>query len=452
MSAIKGSVLVLGSGMCAPALVQYLDHHDYKVILASRTLAAAQKLAEGKKHVVPKRLDIEAADGEKLLEELVPQADAVISMLPYIHHPIAAKIAVKHKKHFLTTSYTTDAMKSLDQAAKDAGVIIINECGVDPGTDHMSAMRVIHRVHKNGGSISSFTSFCGGLPAPSCNDNPFGYKLSWAPRGVLLASRNAARYLKDGKIVEIKGEDLFDNYEVVEIPELGQKNSKIEAYPNRDSTKYIEVYGIPETKTILRGTYRNLGWCPTIKKLADLGYLSVDKQDLGGKTYAEVTAYLVGASKENVKQAVASKFGLDASHLIISNMEWIGLFSNEVVPKESGVSYLDALCHLFKEKLVYKPGEQDMLLMRHNFVADYPDRREYLSSTLIDFGIKNGHTSMSRTVGLPVAIAARLVLEGKIKLVGLQFPIIPEVYEPILDELEKDNIKFIEKVDKVEKK
>jgi len=264
-----------------------------------------------------------------------------------------------------------------------------------------------------------------------------------------LASRNAAHYLKDGKIVDIKGEDLFDNFEIVDFPELGEKNRRIEAYPNRDSTKYIDVYGIPETRTILRGTYRNEGWCPTIKKIADLGYLSIEKQDLGGKTYDQVTGQLIGAS-ENIKEKVAAKFNLPIDHKIISNMEWIGLFSNEVVPKESSGTYLDALCHLFKEKLVYKPGERDLILMKHEFIAEYSDRREYISSTLIDYGIPNGHTSMSRTVGLPVAITTRLVLEGKIKLTGLQLPIVPQLYNLILNELEKENIKFIEKVEKVE--
>jgi saccharopine dehydrogenase (NADP+, L-glutamate forming)/spermidine synthase len=309
-------------------------------------------------------------------------------------------------------------------------------------------MRVIDRATKEGGKVISFTSFCGGLPAPDSNNNPFGYKLSWAPRGVLLASKNDAAFLKDGKDVFIPGKDLFDNFHVVDIQGAG----KFEGYPNRNSKQYIDIYGIKDTQTMIRGTYRNIGWCQTIKKIGDLGYLDVAEQNFEGKTYIDLIKQKLNfTNSADVRQKVAEATGLAADSFIISNMEWIGMFSDKKVdPKDK--TYLDALCALFKEKLQYAPGERDMLVMRHEFVIDYPDRVETVSSTLLDYGIPNGDSSMSRTVSLPVAIAVRLVLQGKIKLTGLQIPIIPELYTPILDELQQLGINFVERVEKVEKK
>jgi saccharopine dehydrogenase (NADP+, L-glutamate forming)/spermidine synthase len=442
------TVLILGAGMSCPPLPKYLDQHGYNVIVANRTLSKAQHIVDQcSKSARAVELDIEKPEGVALLEQLTPQVDAVVSMLPYLFHPVAARIAIHHKKHFFTTSYVSDTMRGFDQAAKDAGVILINECGIDPGCDHASAMRVMDAVRAKGGKITSFTSYCGGLPATECNDNPFGYKLSWAPRGVLLASRNDARFLRGGQEVFIPGKDLFDNFELDKIEGLGE----FERYPNRNSCTYIDVYGLRETvQTMMRGTYRNKGWCPTIKKLADVGYLNIDDTDLSQYTYKELTAHLVGADKAappaDVRRAIASKVNIKPEDPILDRIEWIGLLSGRKVTARSN---LDALCDLFKERLVYKPGERDMLLMRHEFVAEYPDRTEHLSSTLIDYGIPNGDTSMMRTVSYPVAIAVRLVLEGRIRLTGIQIPVIPELYNPILDELETLGIKFVDKADRV---
>jgi len=451
MSNSDKTVLILGSGLVSPPLIKYLSAHGFNVIVANRTLSNAQKIVNGVGNATAVQIDVETPEGVKLLDEYVPKCDAVVSMLPYLFHLVAAKAAMKYKKHFFTTSYTTDAMRALDAEAKQAGVIIVNECGVDPGTDHMSAMRAVHAAKAKGGECISFTSFCGGLPAPDNNDNPFGYKFSWAPRGVLLASRNDAHFLKDGKDVSIDGKDLFDNFEVVEIPGVGT----FEAYPNRNSKQYIDVYNLPKTQTMIRGTYRYKGWCPTVKKIADLGYLDLSAQVFDHKTMADLTREKADATDamtaSELKTRVAKKLGLDVNDYRINNMEWLGLFSDQPVPK--GVdTFLDALCHVCKEKMQYKAGERDMLVMRHEMVFDYPDRKEFVTCTMVDYGIPNGDSSMSRTVSIPVAIAVRLVLEGKTTLTGIQIPTIPELYNPILDELETLNIKYVEKVEKVEKK
>ena len=263
-------ILCLGAGLVARPYIQYLSDNDFHVIVASRTKSKADRLIEGCNNTEAVAFNI--AEDDELLEELTKKADLVCSLLPYTYHVKAAKVAIKHKTHFCTTSYISDEMKALEGEAKNAGILLLNECGVDPGIDHMSAMKIIDEVHNNNGKIESFTSFTGGLPAPDSNNNPYGYKLSWSPRGVLLAGRNDAQFLRDGKEVKILGSDLFSNYELMEVPGMGT----FEGYPNRDSLSYIDIYEISETKTMLRGTFRNIGWCGTLDKIADLGLLDIE--------------------------------------------------------------------------------------------------------------------------------------------------------------------------------
>jgi saccharopine dehydrogenase (NADP+, L-glutamate forming) len=431
------SVLCLGAGLVARPYIQYMCKYGFNVIVASRTVEKANHLIEGCEHAEAIALNITKDD--TFLEELVSRVDLVCSLLPNTLHVKAANVAIRHKKHFCTTSYISKEMQALDREAKEAGVLLLNECGVDPGIDHMSAMKVIDHIHSNHGKVVSFTSFTGGLPAPDANNNPFGYKLSWSPRGVLLASRSDAHFLKDGNQVDISGSDLFDNYEIMEVPGAG----KFEGYPNRDSLSYIDIYNIPETKTMLRGTLRNIGWCPTLKKIADLGLLDIDEHNLRGLTFVQMMNTLVSANGDII-EAVSQHLKLGRDDPIIDRLEWIGLFSDEEIP-EGINTYLDALCYLFERKLQYGPGERDMLIMHHEFTAQYSNRQERITSSLIDYGIPNGDSSMSRTVALPVAIASRMILEGTIRVVGVHRPILPEIYNPVLQELERLGISFGEK-------
>ncbi|MHA2142143.1 MAG: saccharopine dehydrogenase C-terminal domain-containing protein [Candidatus Thorarchaeota archaeon] len=436
-------VLCLGAGLVARPYVQYLSDHGFHVVVASRTKSKAERLIEGCKNAEVVTFNIKTDDD--LLDELTSQADLICSLLPYTYHVKAAKVALKYRKPFCTTSYISDEMKALDEEARTAGILILNECGVDPGIDHMSAMQIIDHVHNQGGKIASFTSFTGGLPAPDANDNPFGYKLSWSPRGVLLAGRNDAQFLRDGKEVKINGPDLFDHYEIVEVPGAG----KFEGYPNRDSMPFIDYYGIQETKTMQRGTYRNLGWCGTLKKVADLGLLAIEERSFSGMTYAEMMNELVQAKEsESTAEATSRKAGLKRDDPIIQRLDWLGLFSNQEVPSDV-TTYLDSVCNLFEQKLKYAPGERDMIVMHHEFIAEYSDYKEKITSTMIDYGLPNGDSSMSRTVALPVAIASRMILEGSIKLIGVHRPVMPEIYEPILKELESLDIKLNERTTKL---
>ena len=292
-------VLCLGAGLVARPFIQYLSDNDFHVVVASRTISKAERLIEGCENAEAVAFNI--AKDDELLEKLTKEADLVCSLLPYTFHVKAAKVAIRHKTHFCTTSYISDEMKALDDEAKTAGILLLNECGVDPGIDHMSAMKIIDEVHNNNGKIESFTSFTGGLPAPDANNNPYGYKLSWSPRGVLLAGRNDAQFLRDGKEVRIPGSELFENCELMEVPGMGT----FEGYPNRNSLSYIDIYNIQETKTMLRGTFRNVGWCGTLDKIADLGLLDIEERSLDDMTYAALMRELISTNESDVKIAVA---------------------------------------------------------------------------------------------------------------------------------------------------
>ena len=431
-------VLCLGAGLVARPYIQYLSDNGFHVIVASRTISKAERLIEGCDNTEAVVFNIVKDD--ELLEKLIQKVDLVCSLLPYAFHVKAAKVAIRHKTHFCTTSYISDEMKALEDDANKAGILLLNECGVDPGIDHMSAMKIIDDVHNNNGKIVSFTSFTGGLPAPDANNNPYGYKLSWSPRGVLLAGRNDAHFRRDGKEVKITGSELFESCEPMEVPGIGT----FEGYPNRDSLSYIDIYNIPETKTMLRGTFRNMGWCGTLDKIADLGLLDIEERSLEGITYADLMRELTSSSDSDVKSAVAKACKIEPDDSIMTRLEWLGLFEEKQIP--SGINtILDALCNLFEEKLQYAPGERDMIIMHHEFIAEYPDKKQKITSTLIDYGIPNGDSSMSRTVALPVAIASKMILDGKITLTGVHRPIIPEIYEPILQELKTLDIKMDEK-------
>jgi saccharopine dehydrogenase (NADP+, L-glutamate forming) len=434
-------VLILGAGLVTRPHVRYLlDVPDFQVTVASRTVSKAQALING--HSRGKAVSLDVNDGAAL-ENLVRQTDLAVSMLPYGYHPKVAALCVKHRKHMVTTSYVKESMRALEGQAKDAGVILLNEIGVDPGIDHMSAMKVIDQVEHKGGKIASFISWTGGLPAPEASDNPFGYKFSWSPRGVLLASKNPSRFQRDGKIIEIPGEELFDDYWPVHIEGLGD----FEGYPNRDSMPYTETYSIQPTDWMFRGTLRNVGWCATMKKVVEMGLLDENPLDNEPETWRAFTAQLLDVDPDtDLCQYLAEQWGMCHDAKPINDLAWLGLFSDDPLPAGE-TTPIDIMTARMKEKMAYAPGERDMLVMQHEFVAEYPDRKEAITATMIDYGIPYGDTSMARTVGLPAAIAVRLILQGKFSgLTGVHVPVIPEIYEPVLAELATLGIGLREKV------
>ena len=435
-------ILVLGAGMVSRPLVRYLlDQPDYFVKMASRTVSKAEKIINSHERGEAETLNV---SDEKQLEKLISESDVTVSFLPYTYHVKVAKLCIKHKKHLVTTSYVSDEMKKLDGQAKNARILLLNECGLDPGIDHMSAMRIIHDIETNGGKVISFRSTTGALPSHEANNNPFGYKFSWSPRGVLLASRNAAKWLENGNEVSIRGEKLFENYTIQDVPGAGS----FENYPNRNSVPYKQIYGLKDAITVYRGTFRMTGWCETMRRIVALGWLG-DKPVSGfsGKTYGDLTRKLIGAgSKDNLSPAVARFLGLKSYSAVIKRLEWLGLFSDEPLPDDRN-NPLDYLNVLTLKKMSLKPGERDMVVMHHEFVVEYPSKKECITSTLVDYGIPHGDSSVSRTVAFPAAIAVKMILEGKIDNTGVHIPVIPEIYNLILDELEEMDIIFHEKTE-----
>ncbi len=433
-------VVVFGAGLVSKPGIRYLLDNEFQVTVASRTVSKAEAIVD--KHPNGKALAFDITKDSLEDSGLIQGHDLAVSLLPYAFHPEVAKACIKHGKLMATTSYVSDAMKALDEDAKKAGILIMNECGVDPGTDHMSAMKIIHSVQKKGGKVTSFKSITGGLPAPDSNDNPMGYKFSWSPKGVILAGTNAAQFLEDGKIVDIKSGDLFNHYWPMNV-----EGMDLEAYPNRDSMPYIETYGLKGIQTMFRGTFRYPGWCETLQALFDLGLMDKEaKEGLEGLNWKQLMQKLLNYSGDDIKKEVAKKLGKEEDALCLDRLEWMGMFNDTAI--EKGGSYLDVLSDLFLNKLGgFKPGERDMIIMQHEFKTEYPDgKKETILSTLLDFGIPNGDSSMARTVSLPVAIAVRMMLEGKITGTGVIIPIEPDVYNPILDELETLDIVFKEKI------
>ncbi len=438
-------VLVLGAGLVSRPLVRYLlEVPDFQVTVASRTASKAEALIRG--HPRGTALPLLANETAKL-DKLIGEHDLAISLLPAPLHPVVAEMCLKHRKHMVTTSYVSPKMKALDEPARKADVLLLNEIGVDPGIDHMSAMRVMHGIFKRGGQVISFRSYCGGLPAPEANDNPWGYKLSWSPRGVCTAGKNPARYREDGKVVEIPGPELFTCHHPVEVPGIGL----LEGYPNRDSLSYIELYALDGVETMFRGTLRYPGWCNCMKKVVDLGLLDETPVTYPpGTTFAKWIAQMIKASStRDLRRQVADYLKLDPASNVLDRFEWLGLFSDEPLPIiGQQTTPLDVLAARMEAKLSYKPGERDMLVMMHRFVARLPGQPdEKISSTLIDFGQPDGDTSMARTVSLPAAVATKLILTGRIRLTGVQIPVMPEVYNPVLDELAGMDIRCVEKVE-----
>jgi saccharopine dehydrogenase (NADP+, L-glutamate forming)/spermidine synthase len=437
---MTNKILVLGAGLVSRPLVRYLlDQPGFSVTMASRTVSKAEKIIND--HPYGTAISLNVTD-DTLLEKLVSESDLTVSLLPYPYHVKVAKLCIKHKKHLVTTSYVSDEMKALDEKAKDAGLIFLNECGLDPGIDHMSVMRVIHEVESNNGKVISFRSTTGALPAHEANNNPFGYKFSWSPHGVLLASRNSARWLENSKEVSIPGEQLFENYYLQDVPGVGT----FENYPNRDSVPYKEIYGLNDAKTVYRGTFRMTGWCETMRKIVALGWLNDNPvKGFRGRTYGDLTRHLIDVKEnEDLVKATSKFLGLETYSTVIKRLEWLGLFSDKKLPEDRD-NPLDYLNILTLSKMSLDKSERDMVIMHHEFVAELPSKKEYITSTLADYGVPGGDSAIARTVGFPAAIAVKMILHEQINLTGVHIPVIPDIYNPILDELKENGIKFVEK-------
>ncbi|CCE81594.1 Piso0_002255 [Millerozyma farinosa CBS 7064] len=438
-------VLLLGSGFVAKPTVDILAKTpDVEVTVACRTLKKAQELASG----VAKAASVDVSD-ESSLDAAVAASDLVISLIPYIYHAKVVKSAIKNKKDVVTTSYINPQLKELEPQIKEAGITVMNEIGLDPGIDHLYAVKTIEEVHSQNGKIKSFLSYCGGLPAPEDSDNPLGYKFSWSARGVLLALRNAAKFWKDGKIGEIKSEDLMSSAK----PYFIYPGFAFVAYPNRDSTIFKELYNIPEADTVIRGTLRYQGFPEFVKVLVDLGFLKEDSVSAFSSTVAwkDAFASYIGANSSSEKDIIAkidslTKFKSDEDReRILNGLRWFGLFSdNKISPQGSP---LDTLCATLESLMQYGKDERDMVCLQHKFGIEWADgKKELRTSTLVDYGDTKGYSAMAKLVGVPCAVATQLILDNKLGKKGLIAPYSSDINDPIMKKLKDDyGIYLVEK-------
>lgn len=479
-------ILLLGSGLVCKPIVDYLMKFDKnKITIADLEISKAKKLAEPfGDRANATSLDVSNSEA---LDRLVSSHDIVLSLVPAPMHPVVARSCINFKKNMVTASYISPEMKSLDEAAKKAGVALVNELGLDPGIDHMSLMKMLEEIREKGGKVVSFKSLCGALPEPAASNNPLGYKFSWSPDGVISASQNPALFMYDGEVQEVPGESLMSSSKELNI----YPGFRFVYYPNRDSMKYIDYYGLDKNaiKTMLRGTIRYPGFNNIfrsfmaldlvnkdilVKKFPDLGnsvswknlimkVTGIQEPKLSSLKLQLVQRIFSQLQKQRDKNAnigtwLRQTFGAENDEILmkealaaVSGMEKLGMLSDEEMVTITPTSTIcSCLSLLLQKKLAYKEGEADLVIMNHELIVEYPQgEKERINSYLCLYGERGGYTATEKTVGLPVAIAAQLILDGKLNVTGVHGPNIKDIYDPVLEGLEKENIKMIEEREKI---
>ena len=430
------TILLFGAGKSATSLIEYLgkcsDENNWKFTVCDSNLAAAESKIKNFKNAIA--VSVNVSDEDKR-HALIREADMVISMLPAALHFLVAKDCVLFSKNLLTASYIDDSIKSLENEIKDKGLLFIGEMGLDPGIDHMSAMKMIHEIKHKGGKIISFTSHCGGLVSPESDDNPWHYKITWNPANVVAAGSSGAIFLENDQEVKIPYEDIFaDEKNIVEIPGLGP----LSWYANRDSLSYIDTYDLGGIKTFIRTTLRypsfNKGWNILVRS----GFTAKDDSEVikVGKTFQDWFEIKMAKSPNHFPEdAWDENFRIQ--------VDFLGLRSIDKIPSGLENSAM-ILQYLLEKNLVMKPDDKDMIVMLHELEYEIDGGKKEVKSSLIVKGKNQLHTAMAQTVGLPLGIAAKLILQNKITLTGLHIPVIQEIYVPVLEELSQNGIKFHE--------
>jgi len=436
-------IFILGAGLSASTLIKYLldnsDKYDWEIVVGDLSLETAQNKV--KNHPNGKAIEFDIKNEQQLIDTIT-KSDVVISMLPAFMHPVVARECVKQGKHMLTASYVSNEMKTLDIEAKAKGIALMNELGVDPGIDHMSAMKVINEIKAKGGILTRFMSNTGGLVAPEYDNNPWNYKFTWNPRNVILAGQGIAQYKEEGKYKYVPYHQLFNRIIKVNVLEYGE----FEVYPNRDSLQYREIYDIKEIPTILRGTMRRPGYAKAWQTFVLLGatddtYTMVSSENM---TYREfINSFLPYDKKLSVEEKVAQMAGIEMDSETMNKLRWLGIFENRKVELKNATP-AQILQKITMDKWKLGPEDKDMIAMQHQFEYELNGQKKRITSSLVVEGEDTTHTAMSITVGTPLAIATKMLLNAEIKVTGVHTPTIPEIYEPILLELEDYKVKFIE--------
>ncbi len=438
-------ILLIGAGRSSSFLVKYFLEHSSKENWTLIVSDVSEELAMSRtgNHPASKAVGCDI-NNEDQRRKLIAGADIVISMLPAnMHFPVASE-CLRQKKNLITASYVSPEMKSLSEEVISAGLIFMNECGLDPGIDHMSAMEIIDRVHAEGGNVESFRSYTGGLVAPESNDNPWGYKFSWNPRNVILAGQGTAKYIENGHYKYIPYNRLFKEYQTISVDGYGS----FDGYANRDSLSYRKLYRLENIPTMIRGTLRQAGYCRAWDVFVQLG-LTDDSYPIEGSeklTWKKlVEAFLPAYSKgKNTDERLADFAGLPVSGNEMQMVKWTGILEDAVIGLPDATP-AQILQKLLEQKWKLKESDKDLIVMQHLFEYSSGNKKIMHSSSLVVKGENSNYTAMAKTVGTPMAIVAKLILNNRISLKGIQIPIHRSVYEPVLKELKEYGINFIEK-------
>jgi saccharopine dehydrogenase-like NADP-dependent oxidoreductase len=439
-------ILIIGAGRSTTSLIEYILKQslafNWQVTVGDLDQNLALSKTAGFANAAAIKFDISNPEQRRVV---IQNHDLVISMLPAFMHGDVARDCVEFGKHMATASYVSPEMTALNAEAQKKGILLLNECGLDPGIDHASAMKIIDHIKEQGGEILSFKSYCGGLVAPESNDNPWGYKFSWNPRNVVVAGQGTTQFLKDGKLKFIPYNRLFRETDLIEAEGYG----KFDAYANRDSISYIDVYGLGNIKTMIRGTLRQYGYCKAWHVFVKLGLTDDTSKinDTSQLTYTSLIDSFLPESNGTVKQKLAKLMGQEWDQEIEDMLDYLELFSEKKIGPADGTP-AQILQALLEEKWKLKSGDKDMIVMQHQFEYTMPGQNsvQKLNASLGVIGKNQDHTAMALTVGLPLAITVKNFITGGFKLSGIQTPVKKEIYLPLLAELEENGICFTEKM------
>ncbi|ERM84853.1 hypothetical protein P872_22600 [Rhodonellum psychrophilum GCM71 = DSM 17998] len=441
------TILILGAGKSSTYLIDYLlesaHSKNRKLIIADLSKEIAEKKIKNHPNARAEPIILEQENSRK---DLIGQSDVVISMLPAFLHPIIAKDCLAMGKHFFSASYESEELRQLEPEIKAKNLLFLNECGLDPGIDHMSAMKIIESEKAKGHEIIGFKSYTGGLLSPESEDNPWKYKFTWNPRNVVLAGQGTSRFIRNGRYKYIPYHMLFRRLENIHFEGLGD----FEGYPNRDSLSYRKIYGLDNIPTLLRGTLRRAGFCQSWDVFVQLGMTDDSFQmDLPeGFTYRMFINSFLPFHEDQKAEAKLKDLLPWINDEIMDKIKWLGFFSNYILPKTKG-SPAAILQEILEERWTLNPEDKDMIVMQHQFEVKTPSGMKKITSSLVCKGQNQEYTAMAKTVGLPLAIAVDLFLEGKIDIRGLKIPIIPQIYSPILEALESEGIIFEDKEEQI---
>jgi len=439
------SILIFGAGRSASSLIRYLlaksASENLHLIVADLSLALAEKKTQNHPNATPIALNIFETEERKAA---IQNASIVISMLPAHLHIEIAKDCIEFKKHLVTASYISDAMQELDEEAKKNNLIFMNEIGLDPGIDHMSAMKVIDEIRSKGGNMLLFESFCGGLVAPECDNNLWNYKFTWAPRNVVLAGQGgAAKFIQEGTYKYIPYGTVFRRTEFLEVEGYG----KFEAYSNRDSLKYRSIYGLDDILTLYRGTIRRVGYSKAWNMFVQLGmtddsYIMEDSENMSYRQF--VNSFLPYHPTDSVEIKTRLILKIDQDDIMWDKLLELDLFNPDKKVNLPNATPAQILEKILSDSWTLEPNDKDMIVMYHKFGYILNGKKQQIDSKMVCIGDDQTYTAMAKTVGLPVAMATLLILNGKITTPGVQLPIKKEVYQPILKELEEYGVVFNE--------